>query len=350
MNRPSTIRRKKAPRFAEIAEAAGVSPATVDRVLNERDSVSAATRDRVLTAARALGIRRLLPDAHRPLVHLDILLPRNDSPFFRRIRAAFNEATALFDGRVIIHRHTLPEVDTARLVRAILDPGYTRAGMILSAPDDPQVRAALEAVLTTGQKVVTIVTDLPGLAGVDYCGPDNWRAGATAAYLMGRITPAPGRVILLSGRRDYRGHTDRLGGFRSVIARDFGHLTCDLADADTHDDAERCYRALKTALAAGSVVGVYNTGAGSDGVARALASLMPRPTWISHEVSDDHIVLLQDRRMDMVIDQNPAGQATAALQTLLFRCGLIESPPRDEAAELRIYTAENLPRKAYAQR
>jgi LacI family transcriptional regulator len=55
-------RRKKSARFVEIAAAAGVSTATVNRVLNESGSVSAPTRAKVVAAAKRLGVPRVLPD------------------------------------------------------------------------------------------------------------------------------------------------------------------------------------------------------------------------------------------------------------------------------------------------
>jgi transcriptional regulator with XRE-family HTH domain len=52
VNPAAPRRRKRTARFIEIAELAGVSASTVDRVLNERGSVSAAARERVVAAAR----------------------------------------------------------------------------------------------------------------------------------------------------------------------------------------------------------------------------------------------------------------------------------------------------------
>ncbi|HLX00788.1 MAG TPA: LacI family DNA-binding transcriptional regulator, partial [Trinickia sp.] len=65
--------RKRSARFEEIAAEAGVSVATVDRVLNERGSVSAATRARVVAAAKRLAVPRILPDTRHGLVHIDVL-------------------------------------------------------------------------------------------------------------------------------------------------------------------------------------------------------------------------------------------------------------------------------------
>ena len=82
VNPAAPRRRKRTARFIEIAELAGVSASTVDRVLNERGSVSAAARERVVAAARELALPRLLPETRHGLIHVDVFLPESDAPFF----------------------------------------------------------------------------------------------------------------------------------------------------------------------------------------------------------------------------------------------------------------------------
>jgi len=338
-------RRKRGPRFTDIATAAGVSEATVDRVLNERDSVSEATRRRVLAAAARLGVRRILPQSDHALVHLDILLPKNDTPFFRRLTAALRDSTAMLDRRVVVHRTTLPEGDTFAMAEAIRHPPHLRAGFILAAPDLPLIRGAVSDALARGEMGVAVVADLPDLPGLAYVGIDNRQAGVAAGNLMGRMTHRLGRVIVLGCTPAFRAHGDRQDGFRDALA-EFPHLTFDLVDADTRDDPERCFYGVRRALSAPGtpVVGIYNSGAGSEGIARALASHAgSRPNWIGHEITDDHIGLLRQGVMDVAIDQDPQGQAFAALQRILHMTGITDRPPSTPRGELRVYTRFVLP-------
>ena len=73
-------RRKRSARFIEIAVEAGVSPSTVDRVLNERGSASEKARHKVIAAAQSLGVPRILPSARHELIHIDVMLPDNRTP------------------------------------------------------------------------------------------------------------------------------------------------------------------------------------------------------------------------------------------------------------------------------
>ena len=59
-------------------------------------------------------------------------------------------------------------------------------GVILKAPDVPEVTAAVARLSEHGIPVVTLVTDLPFSQRVAYVGIDNRAAGATAAYLVNR--------------------------------------------------------------------------------------------------------------------------------------------------------------------
>lgn len=343
-------RRKKTARFTEIAELAGVSVATVDRVLNERDTASVKTREKVVQAARQLGIPRVLPDTQHGLVHIDIVLPDNPSPFFRRLNQAMQRGVAMLDKRLVVHRVTTPEEDEAALVRAIGPRRYRRQALIVSAPDTPAVRAALQAARDRGEHVTMVVTRVDEVPQADYVGIDNPAAGRTAGYLLGRLCRREGRVLILSSRRDYRGHIERSGGCRELLAAQFPQLRCDVDVTETHDDPDRCYLALKNALQGRrDVVGLYNTGAGSPGIHAALQRFaQDKVCWVTHEISDDHRQYLREGMLDVVIDQDPDTQAIRALQHTLAALGMAPAASQPERpGEFRLYFAENMGLQPY---
>ncbi|HXV28832.1 MAG TPA: LacI family DNA-binding transcriptional regulator [Sinorhizobium sp.] len=337
-------RRKRSPRFAEIAEAAGVSIATVDRVLNERDSVSEKKRLSVIEAARSLGVPRMLPETEHALIHFDIMLPPNRTPFFRLLHDAFLRHGDMLGSRIVLHRRIIPESRIDALVEAIEAPGYKRNGVILAVPDHPRLRDAVGQAITRGEPVATVATDLPGIPGVQYCGIGQFEAGATAAYVMGRMARREGRVLVIGSRSDYHGHQDRQAGFAATISR-FRNLVTEIGDTDTHDDPERCFRAVASSLRRDEpLCGIYNTGAGSQGVLRALkAATKPGEViWITHEISPDHRTYLRDGWLELAIDQDPERQASAALQHLLFRNEIIHQLPKSASrGELRLFFATN---------
>ena len=85
------------PTVHDIAETAGVSLATVDRVLNRRPGVKAATRERVEAAIRKIGFVRDMAAANLakgrtyPLV---FVVPRGDNSFMEGLKAEIEAAIA----------------------------------------------------------------------------------------------------------------------------------------------------------------------------------------------------------------------------------------------------------------
>ena len=343
-------RRKRSPRFLEIAAEAGVSVATVDRVLNERGSASEAARRRVVAAAQKLGVPRMLPDPAHELIHLDVLLPDQASPFFLRLRAAVASACAFLDKRIVVHRRILRDADPGALARAIAFPEYRRRGLIVAAPDTPQIRAALREARERGEVVVTFVSHVADAPGFPYFGIDNYRAGRTAGLVMGRFARRPGRVIFLSKRNDWDAHKQRAAGCREVLTARFPELRCDAAAFETLDDDYRCYLAVSEALRTSTLAGIYNSGSGSSGIRQALDQLDPERAvaWVTHELSDDHRQYLANGALTMVIDQDPDMQALGALRYLIARTAS-EPPVADlpTGCEFRVYFAENAKEGAY---
>ena len=77
------------PTIPDLAKAAGVSVATVDRVLNRRLAVREVTVERVLRAAEQIGFHAAGLIRHRlqesvPLRRFGFLLQGRGDPFYRR--------------------------------------------------------------------------------------------------------------------------------------------------------------------------------------------------------------------------------------------------------------------------
>ncbi len=350
MTEPAAPRwRKRTARFVEIAELAGVSTATVDRVLNERGSVAARTRERVVAAARQLALPRQLPQTQHGLIHIDVLLPQSELPFFSRLREALHRATQMLDKRIVVHRLPIAGADEARLPQTIDAPRYRRAALIVTANDTPAMRAALAAAIARGETVVTMVTDIGGIERHHYAGIDNLRSGRTAAYFIARLARRPGRVLLLPARLDYRAHVERIEGCRLELAAHAPQLSCETEMTETRDDDDRCYRAVTAALRRGGLAGIYNTGYGAKGIEAALrnAGCAGEVVWVGHEMLDEHRQCIERGIMDLAIDQDPDGQVLSALQHVLHACGVIDEIPQGEPVEFRLFCSANVRQAPY---
>ncbi|WP_299503959.1 LacI family DNA-binding transcriptional regulator [Cypionkella sp.] len=87
----------KKPSLLDIATAAGVGSATVERVLNGRGGVKPETVERVLNAARVLDSPRRLPSPHTGLRRIDVVLVRPETTFYARLGQSFKRIAASLD-------------------------------------------------------------------------------------------------------------------------------------------------------------------------------------------------------------------------------------------------------------
>jgi LacI family transcriptional regulator len=330
----------------DIARLAGVSPATVDRVLNNRAGVSAANRQRVLTAAHQLGY--LPTDGHvvlpaRP-VRLEFFVPCGQQAFLREVAdkiEAFAGSLPLVAAATL---HDLKDMSPRTLVEALGHVSLGTQGVGIVALDDPLTRQAVRDLVEAGIKVVIIGSDLKSTPRSAYVGVDNRVAGRTAAHVLGRMTPRAGRVAVFAGYAGFQGQRERESGFRAVMAADFPQFEI-LPPIDLRSDNRRAEREARALFARDpDLVGFYVMGGGRSGIIAALSELRaPRPFAIMHDLTDATRSALADGLIDLVIDQDTTLVAEQTVIRLLGSIASAHSFLPVHYIEPRLIFRENIP-------
>jgi len=338
------------PTVNDIAREAGVSLATVDRVMNARPGVRAATVARVQDAIARLGYVRDVAAANlaRRQVHrLAFVLPDGPSAVLQALAAAAEGAARRAaldktDLRVI----RVPPFDPAAVART-LDVLRTEGidGLAVMAPETPQVRDAIRRVHDAGVAVVALVSDQPAAPRDRFVGIDNVRAGRTAGWLLGRfIARSEGRVLVLAGSMLSRDHIERRHGFDSVMAERFPGVTV-LPSIEGRDDAATVERLLPAALAAlAPVHGIYSIGAGNRGLIAVLEreGLAGRVPVVVHDLTPHVRGALMAGTVDACIGQDLGHMVRSALRVLRARIEGTPIDPAQEAIRIEILIRENL--------
>jgi LacI family transcriptional regulator len=338
------------PRVPDVARAAGVGPATVDRVLNERPGVRRATAQRVLRAAAALGY---VPEADaaaalRPApAKLLFLLPTGTNRFLHLLGDWIDFSDAHWSPynvkcRVRYFEGFSPQALAESLVRY----GRRADGIAFFAIDHPEVRGAVSVLADKGIPVLTLISDLSRSRRIAYVGLDNRAAGRTAGYLLARfIGRRAGKVALIAGSRSYRAHEEREMGFLHAMEEMAPSMEV-IGLREGHDDAERNYRQTRQLLAQHpDLVGIYNIGGASDGVGRALkeAARDHKVVFVGHGLSPDTRGLLIDGTMDAVITQDPQSMVAGCVRIFANLRERREALAGVEPARISLVLRENLP-------
>ena len=316
----------------DLARAAGVSLATVDRVLNRRPGVRPATISRVEAAIEALDFRRDVPAsllARARAINVVVLLPAGENSFMANLAAAIEEeGHRRAADRLQIAAQRVRAFDGPALAETIdtLSPDTCDCAIIV-ATDTAEVRDAVERAVLRGIEIVTLVSDIPESRRRHFVGIDNLAAGRTAAALLGRFCAGDAKIGLIAGSLALRDHQQRLEGFRETVNEKFPGLRL-IGPIEGHDNAAETSAAAERLLVNHpDLDGLYSLGAGNSGLVAALhrTGRAGGLKVVAHELTRTTRQGLRDGAIDVILDQNPLGEVRTALE-LARQIGLRSNP------------------------
>jgi LacI family transcriptional regulator len=337
--------------ITDIAQAAGVSTATVDRVLNNRPGVNPATVQKVRDAVASLGAGAPVRGRPRltPNYRFAFVLPANRRGFFDMVDRVIAQAAGDFRHQHITQvTHRLATGPAAEFATELGGLGDFD-GIALLAPDVPPVKLAVNGLVRSGVHVVTLFSDVPGSMRETFVGADNRAAGRTAGLLLGRSLPREraGRCALLSPATRFAAEIDRRIGFAQVLEERFPHTEIVRVN-DVPESEDDAYQLARTALdpeaIGGRVDGVYNVGPGTWGVHRALAELGydPTPCFAAHDLLETHRTMLMSNALSYVLHQDVYYAVMTAARVLRSACEGLRGALAVNNPHVEILTAENL--------
>ncbi|GHV75240.1 transcriptional regulator [Spirochaetia bacterium] len=336
----------------EIAELAGVSIGTVDRVLYKRGRVSADTKARIEAIieqyqftpnpmARQLKRGR----AH----HFCVFLPRRDqdagywSQVLQGIQRAADEISSLGVETEIVEfdRYSREEFETAAAAILSKKPDGLIVPPIMSERTGPFI----EQIRQAGIPCIFFDANLPGIDPLSAIGQDPFRGGYLAGRLMhlfaGRlekpvaVLDAHGEDFHITRRRDgflkYAGEH----GFPTIVQEYSGYKGLEVS-------VEEIGRFLRENPA---LTGVFITNCMAHRVAEAAKKCGGARDFllIGYDLIPNNRLSLEEGGIDAIISQRPEYQGREALLNLYRRIVLDQQiPPRIEIP-LDVYFKENIP-------
>ena len=320
-----------------IAEKAGVSIGTVDRVLHNRPYVKAEVRERVLRVMEELDYR---PNQMASALatsgtarRLAVVQPEWD-PY---VREAMDQGVARFrearrDYNLTVDIRSYKPGDTGACLKQMeqaVENGTQ--GIALCASDCGAVRAKLEDLKARRVPVVTFNSDIPGGARLCYVGEDAHRAGRIAGEIAAKFLRPGEPLLLVYAGLDYAGHTARADGCLERLG-ELGFRREDCRIAATHNDYGETLAAVTAALEAEPDLRyVYMANLSVPACVEAIrrCGRTGRVHVLSHDSGPEIRQFLKEGLVDFTIDQNLVYQSYQSLD-LLFRAVAERKQPERE--------------------
>ena len=331
----------------QIAEKAGLSVATVDRVINARRSVRQATALRVQSAREALGYQPTVSveSVQEPLRGA-VLLQRKGSSTYQHLAEMLRQARPSAPGcRIELTIEFMEDyLEPTRVAEQMRSMGERADVLAVVAADSPYTSEVIDALSRRKVPVVALLSDLsaPNLAG--YVGINNRIAGRTAAWAIARCAARPGSIGVLMGSHGYLGQEDRETGFRSYF-REKGPGFKVLEPIVCGDDPDVAYKeALELITGAKDLVGLYSVGGGNIGTIRALEErlISTRPAFVCHELVSPQRAGLSRGTIDVVLAADLPQVARSTLDLFVELKDLSDHKKRIVVIPFHIYTSENV--------
>lgn len=264
------------PTIADLAEAAGVSISTVNRIIAGSAAVKGATMQRVQAAAEKIGFYGIATIEDRvrksaPHYRLGFLLQQSTRDLYqlfnRKIVAACHERRDEVVHPTVEFVDLLTPENIAARLKAL---GAANDAVAVIAADHPVIAQAIRELREAGTPVVAYITDQSAPERAAFVGTDNWKIGRTAAYLIAQMTPQPGRIAVFLGNHRYQCQDVSDASFRSYIREHAPHLTVE-DSRPTHEESAEAYRMVKELLeTTDDLAGILIVGGGISGILRAL--------------------------------------------------------------------------------
>jgi LacI family transcriptional regulator len=339
------------PTIKDLAKAAGVSVATVNRVIGGTGDVRPATMGRVRDAAQAIGFYGLgaienRVGAARPKYRFGVLLQQPTRTFYKDLAGALRSAAdRVPDADVEVQIEFLEELSPQNIATRMITLGERCNAISVVAAVHPMVTQAVEDLQKRGVPVFALISQLAATGDVHYVGLDNWKVGRTSAWAFQHICKAPGKLGILVGNHRYRCQEMNESGFRSYF-REFASeftllepLTTFESSAVAQEMTERLLRANP------DLAGLYVAGGGISGALAALraSDRAGKIVVVGYQLMDNTRAALLDGTLTMVISHPLTQLSDEAIQ------GMIKASDKKAAGRtytsvlpFEIYTRENI--------
>ena len=311
------------PTIHDVAREAGVSTATVDRVLNGREKVREDTVRRVYEAARLVGYHATPLIAQRvqmdmPRLRLGVVLHKEKQAFYQTFKAELERAVAQASGlRASVHVEYASSQTPADFAALMDGLSQHVDAVAATAVTHPEVTDAVMRLNAKGIPCFALLNDFAQGVRQNYLGLNNMKIGRIAAHMIAISSHQPGKIAVFVGGYRWHGHELRETGFRSYF-REYAPQFTVLDTLVNLETRQLTYEAtLDLMNRHPDLRGIYCAGGGMEGAIAALREVRQpgEVVLIVNELTPESRAALISRYVAMAI-ATPLTRLCADLVTL----------------------------------
>ncbi|MEO0328557.1 MAG: LacI family DNA-binding transcriptional regulator [Pseudomonadota bacterium] len=338
------------PTIKDLAKEAGVSLATIDRVLNDRPGVKEPTILKVNQAIEKIGFVRNIQAANlarSKSYKFQFLLPQSGGAFRKEVINRIEEANASLAADAVFAGSAQIDVNDPHVVANYLSSlkSDDLDGVALMVPESPQVRDATSRLSERGIEVVQFLSGQPKASTVDFVGVDNHKAGSTAASLIGRfLKVSSGKIMVISDTMQSRDALERRLGFDETMDEEFPEFYA-LPSLETYGNHERTSRVIKQCIKNNpDICAAYVMSSEAESPISEIDRLVGpgKLVLIAHERTAFTEQALMENRTDAIIAQNTGHSVRSAIRIMKARCELRKPFASQETIRIEILLKQNL--------
>lgn len=340
----------------EIAEKAGVSIGTVDRVLHNRGRVSSETKASILSIIEQSGYtpnpiaRHLKLNKKYPFA---VIMPVSDedSGYWRMACAGIQKAQReLAAFGVSVRRFEFNRYVRASFAKAMASFDPLQFAGLLIAPVIPDETTALLGRLPAGYPVVFFDAQIPTFKPLTRIGQNAYQSGLLAGHLLEAFSSRSGPYVIVSTHSEDYHIRRRIEGFRAYFSSlPYEVQLRECFDIEHREGREHFIRLLLQEFP--SIDGVFVTNASVHGIAADLNMREGQKhiTVVGYDLVPENIKQIEAKTIDCIISQRQGQQGYQGIYQL-YRSVVLGQPVEPEIEmPIDIHLRENLPAEPHVE-
>ena len=337
----------------DIAEMAGVSVGTVDRVIHNRGEVSDITRNKVI---RIIKESHYVPDivartlASKKIYRFAILFPREnpDSTFWSKPLIGVNKALKETGHYGIVgEKYLFDQFKRSSFKKQTDRIIQNEPDAVLIAPF--YYEETVRLIEDCNQRKIPYVfinSDFQDNSKLSFVGQDSKQSGYLAARLMSYSVEQGSKLLIINISRVLDNHKhilNRQTGFESFFRENTKHKIDILNHYIKDTDKNSIGNSLNEIFSKSSEIkGVFVTNSKVYKIARFIEENRLQPvTLIGYDLTEENLNYVEKNIIDFLISQRPVEQGYGGIMTLFNHFVLNKRVKKEQHLPIDIITKEN---------